>query len=40
MRFDLLALVRWLVEQDLRLEAVDTDALLRFLAFRPKLRGL
>lgn len=30
--FDLLALARWLTEQGLRLEAVDTAALLRFLA--------
>lgn len=31
--FDLLAFARWLAGQELRLEAVDTDALLRFLAW-------
>jgi len=31
--FDLLAFLRWLTEHDLRLEALDTDALLRFLAW-------
>jgi site-specific recombinase XerD len=30
--FDLLAFARWLADQELRLEAVDTSALLRFLA--------
>src|SRR5574340_1024841 len=30
--FDLLAFARWLAEQELRLEAVDTDAMLRFLS--------
>jgi len=30
--FDLLAFARWLTEHDVRLESVDTDALLRFLA--------